>query len=232
MSKKEQVTYQVVARVANELKGQAITPTVRAIRERIGFGSNSTVLEYLRRWEADEVMAATVTEGLSDGFKQAINAEFGRLMQATREKLEAQLAKEKQHTKEANELLAEAENKISDLEARLELEKTQAAEAILRLEKQLAAANELNAELQRQNEKLELQWKESITAQEAARTEAAKAQMQVERADKAAEKAEKQLTDVQKEFTQLQQVLQQSKINEAVAKTRVEELEKQVKRSQ
>src|SRR5690349_14484295 len=87
MARKKQVTYKLVEDTANELKKQGIGPTARAIRDRIGLGSHSTLMDYLRQWETNEANAANV-DSLSEGFTQAIRAEFGRLIQATRDKLE------------------------------------------------------------------------------------------------------------------------------------------------
>lgn len=152
MSKKEQVTYQVVAKAINELQADGQTPSVRLIRSKVG-GSNSTLLEYLRRWQSDTGLASAIEENISEVFQQALKAEFGRMTLAIRGRYEALLQQEKQQNKESQELLAEAETKIADLELQARDNKEKSDQAILKLEKQLAAATERTAELQRQSDK-------------------------------------------------------------------------------
>jgi len=153
-NRREDVTYALYVNTVNDLKLRGKPTSLREVKKIIG-GSHSTLLEYQRQWQADRALAATVEDDISDTFKQAILAEFGRVVQTTREKLEAQLIQERQHVKEANELLAEAEKQITDLEMQQQSEREQASEKILTLEKQLAAADERANELQKQVDKLE-----------------------------------------------------------------------------
>lgn len=129
MSKKEQVTYQVVAKAINELQADGQTPSVRLIRSKIG-GSNSTLLEYLRRWQSDAELASAIEENISDTFQQALKAEFGRMTLTIRGKYEALLQQEKQQNKESQELLIEAETKIADLELQARENKEKSDQAI------------------------------------------------------------------------------------------------------
>lgn len=152
MSKKNQLTYQAVVKAINELKADGHTPSVRLIRTKVG-GSNSTLLEYLRRWQGEAALASTTEEGISDIFLQSLKAEFGRMTLAIREKYEAALQQEKQQNKESQELLTESENRIADLETLAREHKEKTDQAILKLEKQLAAAMERTAEAQRQADK-------------------------------------------------------------------------------
>lgn len=225
-AKKGDLTYPLYVKTVNDLKAQGQTISVRAVQRVIG-GSNSTLLEYQRRWQAEAALATTVEDNISDSLKQSLLAEFGRRVQVTRERLETQLTQERQQLKEANELLAEAEGRQTELEAHCQTEQAQAAEKILTLEKQLAANQERIAELQHQIEKLEQHLKGSITAQEFARTEAAKFKLQLERADKDTEKAEKQAKELEARVVELQQRAHQAEIKAAVAEARVNELEKQ-----
>ena len=152
VSKKEQVTYQAVVKAINELKADGHTPSVRLIRSRVG-GSNSTLLEYLRRWQGEIALASTTEDNISEVFQQSLKAEFGRMTLAIREKYEAALQQEKQQNKESQELLSEAETKVADLELQARENTEKSDRAILKLEKQLAAAIERTAELQRQADK-------------------------------------------------------------------------------
>ncbi len=227
MSKKEDVTYALFVNTVNDLKAQGQSASVRGVQKVIG-GSHSTLLEYQRRLQTDLSLAATVEDSISESLKQALLAEFGRMVQTTREKLEAQLVQERQQLKEANELLAEEESHTADLEAQRHAEKEQASEKILTLEKQLAATGERVTELQHQIEKLEQHLKDSITAQEFARTEAAKFKLQLERADNDMEKAEHKVKELESKLTELQQRAHQAEIKAAVAEARTVEFEKQL----
>lgn len=149
MSKKEPITYQVVVKAINELKAEDHAPSVRLIRSKIG-GSNSMLLEHLRRWQNDIELASVVEDNISDEFQQALKAEFGRMTLAIRQKHEASLQQEKQQNKESQELLVEAETKIANLESQKHENKEKADQAILKLEKQLATLTERLTESQRQ----------------------------------------------------------------------------------
>jgi len=226
-SNKQDVTYQQYLKAVGDLKSQGLPPSVRSVQKIIG-GSNSTILEYQRKMQADVAMASTVEDGISDTLKQSLLAEFGRVVQSTRERLESQLAQERQQLKEANELLTEAEGRQTELEAQRQEENQQNTDKILILEKQLSATQERVTELQNQVDKLEQHLKESITAQEFARTEAAKSKLQLERADKDTEKAENRSKTLEARVSELQKQAHQAEIKSAVAEARVGELEKQI----
>jgi ribosome-associated translation inhibitor RaiA len=152
MSKKDHVTYANFIKAANELKEEGLQPSVRLVRLKIG-GSNSTLLEYLRRWHSDTALSASVDQQISDPLKDALLMEFGRVTQSLREKFQVEVNQERQQNKEVCELLAETESRCVEIEAKAHADREQAAAAILKLEKQLSAANERAAELQRQAEK-------------------------------------------------------------------------------
>lgn len=61
-----------------------------------------------------------------------------------------EINQERQQNKEICELLAEAESRCTEIEAKAHADRDQAAAAILKLEKQLSAANGRAAELQPQ----------------------------------------------------------------------------------
>jgi chromosome segregation ATPase len=152
MNKKDQVTYASFIKAANELKEEGQQPSVRLIRLKIG-GSNSTLLEYLRRWHSETALAASVDHQISAELKDALLTEFGRVTQVLREKLQAEIDQERQQNKETRDFLLETENRCIEIEAKAQADREQAAASILKLEKQLAAANERAAELQRQADK-------------------------------------------------------------------------------
>ncbi len=226
--KKETITYSIFVQAVDDIRAEGQTPSVRLVRSRIG-GSNSTLLEHLRRWQSDTTLASSVDDHISDSLKQELLIEFGRVTKNVRENLEAQLLQERVQSKEANDLLSEAETRIADLEEQVREEKEKANQTILALEKQLSATQERGAELQRQVDKLEGQFKESVMALEVARTESAKAQIQLERADKAAEKAEKNMEEQNIKIVKLQESTHQAEIKAAVAEARIAALAKERK---
>ena len=226
--KKEHITYPLFLQTVNQIKAEGQTPSVRLVRSRIG-GSNSTLLEFLRRWQGESALASSIDETISDDLRQALLIEFGRVTKNVRENLETLLVQEKAQSNEANDLLNEAETRISELEAQIKETKEQADHAILLLEKQLSATEERVTEFQRQLDKLEGQFKESVMALEIARTESAKAQIQLERADKTTQKAETKMEELEKKIIQLQEFAHQTEIRAAVAEARFSELTHQKK---
>ena len=226
--KKEHITYPLFLQTVNQIKAEGQTPSVRLVRSRIG-GSNSTLLEFLRRWQGESALASSIDETISDDLRQALLIEFGRVTKNVRENLETLLVQEKTQSNEANDLLNEAETRISELEAQIKETKEQADHAILLLEKQLSATEERVTEFQRQLDKLEGQFKESVMALEIARTESAKAQIQLERADKTTQKAETKMEELEKKIIKLQESAHQAEIRAAVAEARITELTHQKK---
>jgi chromosome segregation ATPase len=152
MSKKDQVTYAAVAKAANELKAEGQQPSVRLVRLKVG-GSNSTVLEHMQRWRAETTLATSVDAQISESLKNALLVEFGQVTKSLREELQAEINQERQQNKEICELMSETESRCVEIEANAHADREQAAAAILKLEKQLSAANERAAELQRQADK-------------------------------------------------------------------------------
>jgi chromosome segregation ATPase len=60
MPKSSQVTYETVAKVADDLVKAGVTPSQRALVERVG-GSNSTIGPLLRQWKAARSAAASTS---------------------------------------------------------------------------------------------------------------------------------------------------------------------------
>ena len=48
---------------------EGLPPSVRVLRARLGVGSNSTIVEYLRRWRSESALGETVEEGISESFE-------------------------------------------------------------------------------------------------------------------------------------------------------------------
>jgi chromosome segregation ATPase len=115
MSKSPTVTYELFITAVLELEKDGQRVSVRAIRDKIG-GATSKLVEFLRLWKNEKQLASVTNEDMSDAFRQALLAEFGRIVQKTKATLENQLADEKATTQETLELLAETEKRIASLE--------------------------------------------------------------------------------------------------------------------
>lgn len=87
MARTSTITIEQVAQIAQELQAQGVTPGVRAVRERLGTGSNQTIQTLLTQWRAAQpaVAAAPVAAAvaLSEGFMQAIGQEMQRVQAQT-----------------------------------------------------------------------------------------------------------------------------------------------------
>lgn len=107
------------------------------VRAQVG-GSNSKLMEFLRQWKSERQSASETDEDMSDVFRQALLAEFSRVVQKARERLEKQLHDEKSSTQEALVLLAETEKKCTDQTEKIVALEAQYQEKVLALEKQIA----------------------------------------------------------------------------------------------
>ena len=139
MAKSESITYQSIAKICNEMIKADEKPSVRKLHARIG-GSFSTITAHLTQWRAQQTLAQSSDNTLSDEFHQALLAEFARITASVKKQFLAQLTEKDEQLIEAGELLAEHENKLSECEKNYKemLEKAQLEQ--LTLEKKLAAA--------------------------------------------------------------------------------------------
>jgi SMC interacting uncharacterized protein involved in chromosome segregation len=152
------VSKEQVFKVASELNGEGIVPTVQAVRERIGSGSFSTISSHLAEWRdenvgnapsnipemPDKVMGAfrgvwaTATVAAKEGVETERQALEGLRREMNKEKVEM--------TGEINRL----ERALEDTQARMEelkkeLDKEREGRAVM--EKQVAGVNLENARL-------------------------------------------------------------------------------------
>jgi DNA repair exonuclease SbcCD ATPase subunit len=159
-NRKEAVNYELFMKTVDAMTAEGQTPSVRVIRSLIG-GSNSTLLECLRRWRSETSTLAPADDAVSEPFKQALRAEMGRVARTACQGVETQLIEEKRQAEEARSLLKETETRFEELESQYQAEQEQAAKNALSFEKQLAARDEQVAELRRQIDKLEARFKEA-----------------------------------------------------------------------
>ncbi len=115
MSKPVIVTYEVFVKAANELERENQRVSVHLVRAKVG-GSNSTLMQYLRKWKEEKQLASTTDDDMSEPLRNALRSEFGRIAQKARARLENQLADEKSNTLEAQDLLSETEKRCTELQ--------------------------------------------------------------------------------------------------------------------
>ena len=139
MSKSENITYQAVAKICNEMTTAGDAPSVRKLHARLG-GSFSTITGHLNQWRSQQVLAQSSDNELSAEFNQALMAEFARITEAVKEKSKLQIAEKEAQLTEAIELLTAHENKLEECEKKYKELEQRAKSEQLDLEKRLAAA--------------------------------------------------------------------------------------------
>lgn len=139
MAKSENITFQAIAVICNEMTKAGENPSVRKLHARLG-GSFSTITEHLNQWRTKQALAQSTENELSEEFNQALLAEFARITEAVREKSKLQITEKEEQLTEAVELLSAHESNLAtceksykELEERAKLEQ-------LTLKKKLAAA--------------------------------------------------------------------------------------------
>ena len=131
---KNDITYAGFLDALRTIQAEGLTPSVRIIRARVG-GSNSTLVEYFRRWRSEAESAKQIGENVSSALLDALKAEFGRIAQIVRADSSAQISKAENEVKEISDLLKESERNL----ARSESQNEETAAQLLELEKKLAA---------------------------------------------------------------------------------------------
>ena len=176
--------------------------TGRAVLTEVG-GSLSTVLRYIDSWKKRDIKTTTVAAEIPGDLQDVIRRTLGQVAQDATENLTQQLQEMASRETESLEALEKYEQQIADLNKELESAKTHIVELRQSNEKSEAVAVESIASLREQVAKLEQENTLLIRSGESARTETAKAMMQVERADQAAHKADERVVDLEKKLDEL-----------------------------
>lgn len=200
-------------------------------------GSMSTVHRLLVEIEEAEARAAAAppAEGIDERVQSALlNWIRGRVDEATGG-LESKILRLEERETEALESLNTAELRIDALTEEVADAKAQADQERQTAKEAAAAASAKIVELEKVITELRRERQQLIETGAAARTESAKAQLQVERADEAAKKAEAQLHDLGKQLPVAQRAAAVAEqhaqdLAEALAKTevRVHDLENRI----
>lgn len=180
MAKRDGITYEQVAAVADKMVGEGDDPTIRAVRETLGTGSPNTIHRHLTAWRAARPVAVAAAAELPAALTAAIAAEINKAAAAARGKIEDELVKGRS---EAADLAAAGEA--------LEAERDNLAEQVAALTTErdaaLATATERAAEISRLAEAVTREQ----AAAESARLEVATVRLKIESlAEKTGEQAE------------------------------------------
>lgn len=169
MAREANITQEQVNAVADQLRGAGIKPTVRAVRDKLGTGSNATVMKLLESWKATQVKVAEVPVTLPVSLQRALVDYLAQAVAEQKAELGAELAEQKQVNAD---LAVENERQADDIEAvRAELEamRTERDSLLGRMVQQEADLRLVRGEVEQER-----------AAAESVRTELAKAQLRLE----------------------------------------------------
>jgi chromosome segregation ATPase len=150
------ITFDDVARSANELLSRGENPTIQRIREQLGSGSNTTIANHLRRWQQARREASvpalppTVPEGLMpalETFWQSATREAHALFEWEREAFRSELETARLAQEDAQYSLQRLEHAHSELTQQLAEITDKLAEQTLAVEQERSTRQKLETEL-------------------------------------------------------------------------------------
>ena len=145
----DKVNYQAIAETCSTLLNAGDRPTVKKIREKMGSGSYSTISVLFSRWQEQQALSKTVDDEISDILRQALLAEFGRIIVTNKQKFTEQLITVNTQLKEAQDLLADYENQIDTLRQEIIAINKSVEQQRIKLEKQLSAVESRNQDYEK-----------------------------------------------------------------------------------
>ena len=200
----------------------------RSVHAIVG-GSMTTVHKFLDEALSNERALSTMpTSALSEVLVKTMLVEIASQVQAATEGLEQRLAEMSAREQELLVDFEGSEVRVANLEQQLEVLQTQLMGERQAAEKASAVALEQQAGLREQIGKLELENDTLIRSGEMARTESAKAQLQVERADLAAKKAEDRVRELEGRLIDLSGEVKEAEKRSAVAEQHAQDLTERV----
>lgn len=220
-------TEEVVWSTCDRLKAEGRRISGRAIIAEVG-GSLSTVLRYIETWRARSTKDAPAAAEIPFDLQESIRRALGQAASDATEALRQQMEETSSRETEALEALERSEAQIAALEKDLAASREQIIELRQGHEKDSAVSTETIAGLREQVNKLEQENDHLIRAGETARTEAAKAQLQVERADLAASKADARVLELESRIAELMSLNAESEKGKAVANRHSQDLADQI----
>lgn len=189
------VNLEAVRRAIRTIEADGGKPTARAILAQTG-GSMATVLRLLKEAQEVEAAASCYDDALPDTLVDAIRAALGANRQECQGAAEARVAEAESRETAAVDALAGAEAQIEAATREVASLRERVAALEGENEKQAAIHAEAARVAGERISALEVERRQLVEAGESARTEAAKALMQLERADRTAAQAEQRVTDL------------------------------------
>jgi len=171
------VTAEQIKAAADAIAAEGQSPTIRAVRERLGTGSPNTIQRHLSQWRESRPQVTQAAYELPAELANSFGRELRRGAEAATAELRAELAEAHTEAKELAETGEALENQIDELTGQAEAltheRDTAAADAAARVDQINGLADQL---------------KQAQGAAEAARTEVATARVKIEtQADQLAE---------------------------------------------
>lgn len=203
---KDEIKYQEVVTIAQQLETEGRKVTHRAIREKLGRGSFSDIGKHRARWLEEKEQASAANTVLSDTFQQAVLAEIGRATKALKEQHQSLLAEYKDQLTESQEMIEEDNRELENIKQQSQDHQEAARTKEIDFEKRLAAAQALVKQATDQENTLRQELKGIIQQYETRVSEVIDArhhaELKAERASTRAEELEKQLNELKMKLTE------------------------------
>ncbi len=113
MGREATITPNQVHAAADAIRAEGGTPTLRAVRERLGAGSMGTVSKHLQQWKAGQERQAATELALPPALQRAVLDFMATELAAARAPLEHELAEQQQTSAD---LAAENERQVTTIE--------------------------------------------------------------------------------------------------------------------
>lgn len=113
MGREATITPNQVHAAADAIRAEGSTPTLRAVRERLGAGSMGTVSKHLQQWKAGQERQAATELALPPALQRAVLDFMATELAAARAPLEHELAEQQQTSVD---LAAENERQVTTIE--------------------------------------------------------------------------------------------------------------------
>jgi len=113
MGREATITPNQVHAAADAIRAEGSTPTLRAVRERLGAGSMGTVSKHLQQWKAGQERQAATELALPPALQRAVLDFMATELAAARAPLEHELAEQQQTSAD---LAAENERQVTTIE--------------------------------------------------------------------------------------------------------------------
>ncbi len=117
---KKALTQEEVHRCADQLTQEGRSPTIAAVRERLGSGSATTIHKYLTTWKDQKTPPPTASLQPMPDVLRAVQSEIDRAVSAARKSLEEEIRTLRQEGSEWTREMERMESGRENLEAQVE----------------------------------------------------------------------------------------------------------------